>query len=335
MNTEEQIQTSKTNSPERTISNEINNVEQMAEKIKQLELILNERSKRDIADEMAAIKMFPTIDPDEVVIAESSDTDTEAPTLNSGEDKPFLSIIGDHRSKKNGLILFRCHDTDDENDSWCDADKAITNVGKKEFRRYIKLNKLKQKTYAPVTVKPTKPVGKKDLKRMANLSKEKAVVSMTKIIEKRKTNAGEKYKVLMEDLGSTWKTIDEIGPDFRQLITEYDDQQKTKEKPKKNTPKNTPTKNKKTTKKNSPTKNTKTTKKNSPTKNKKTTKKNSPTKNKKTTNKNSPTQNKKTTNKNSPTKNKKTTNKNSPTETKKTTEKNNAKRKQSSKKNSA
>ena len=253
MQTDEQTLPSTRTHPERTIGNENDNVEKLAEKIKQLEALLDERSKRAISDEELAIKMFPRIDPDEVIV-QSSDTETEDPSVNSGKDKPFLSKIGNHKSKKNGVILFRCHDTDDENDSWCDADKAVTNVGKKEFRRYVKVNKLKQKTYTPVDVKPIKPVGKKDLKRMANLSKGKANVStiITKIIGKRRTNDGEKYKVLTEDLRATWKTIDEIGPDFSQLITEYDDPDRRDEES--DVPKSNKKKKKEKRKKKSPTK---------------------------------------------------------------------------------
>ena len=240
-------------SPQENVCNANNNVEKMAQKIKQLEAILNERNKRAISDDEIAMKMFPPIDPDEVV-PQSSDTETEAASVNSANDKPFLSKIGDHRSKTNGLILFRCHDTDDENDSWCDADKAVTNVGKKEFKRYVKINKLKEQTYTPATAQPVKAVGKKDLKRLANISKGKSNGSkvITKIIEKRKTNNGQKYKVITEDLQVTWKTMDEMGPDYTKLITEYDDMMKnleqTKTKSPKKSPKKSPNKNKKTTK---------------------------------------------------------------------------------------
>ena len=223
MHRPEQTDLSRPSSPQAIISENDDNLEQMAEKIRKLQAMLNDKSKMTISDDEVAKKMFPTTDPDEVPGQSGDEIETDSPSVNSSSHTPFLSKVGDHKTKENGLILFRCHDTDDENESWCDADKAVTNVGKKEFRWYVNDNNLNKTAYTPVAVKPVKPVGKKDMKRMANMSKVRADVSkfMSKIIERRQTNDGEKYKVLTDDLRATWKTIDDIGPDFCRLINEF------------------------------------------------------------------------------------------------------------------
>ena len=198
------------------------NVEKMAEKIRNLEAMLNDTVRRtDTLEEVDINKLFPREDPEEIRSYTQTDTSSDDLSVNTAKDKPFLTGIGGHTFKENGAILFRCHDTDDDNESWCLADKAITNVGKKLFKKYVEDNKLKKTSYTPATVKP---ISKKNLKKLANISQSKANNSknIIKIIETRRTNDGDKYKVICQDLTTTWKTNNQIGPNFMQLINEFE-----------------------------------------------------------------------------------------------------------------
>ena len=103
----------------------------MAEKIRKLEAMLNDTVRRtDTLEEVDMNKLFPREDPDEIRSYTPTDPSSDDLSVNTSKDKPFLPGIGGHTLKENGAISFRCHDTDDHNESWCLADKAITNVGK-------------------------------------------------------------------------------------------------------------------------------------------------------------------------------------------------------------
>ena len=207
-----------------------NNLETMATKIKELQAMLTQKegpNKTDNdEDDEDIVYPFDPIDIDEVRNHSSSSSETESDheSVNSAKDSPFLSTIGGHKFRDNGAISFRCHDTDDDNESWCDANKAITNVGKKVFNTYVKENKLKKASYNPVSVKP---VSKKDLRKVANKAKAKQNVEkvMLKITNKRRSLEGVIYKVMTDDLKETWKTKNEIGPHFDRLVTEYVERQ--------------------------------------------------------------------------------------------------------------
>ena len=194
---------------------------------KDVEMKINEnegiKNPRDTEDSI--VYPFKPTDPEEVdSCGLSSSTESELESVNSAKDNPFLSTIGGHKFRDDGAILFRCHDTDDDNESWCNSNKAITNVGKKVFEKYVNSKNLKKKTYTPQSIKPA---SKKDLRRLANINKAKQDVKkvMLKIVERRKAKNGDMYKVLTEDLKHTWETIESIGPEFCQLMNEYNQKQ--------------------------------------------------------------------------------------------------------------
>ena len=92
----------------------------MAAKIRKLEAMLNDTVRRtDTLEEVDMNKLFPSEDPDEIRSYTQTDLSSDLCSVNTAQDKPFLTGIGGHTFKQNGAILFRCCDTDDENESWC------------------------------------------------------------------------------------------------------------------------------------------------------------------------------------------------------------------------
>ena len=199
---------------------ESNDVNKIAQKIEELEQMLRDTVKRTTTlEEVDMNFLFPN-EEEENKSSSKSNTDTEISSVNTADDTPFLSKISEHKFKQNGAILFLCQDSDEDNETWCDANKAITNVGTKTFKKYVSENNLKKKTYTPTFAKN---VTKTQVKSNANKSKIKAGASkdMIKIIGKRKAKKGVMYKVVAKDLTEKWKTIDEIGSDYPRLLNEY------------------------------------------------------------------------------------------------------------------
>ena len=199
---------------------ESNDVNKMAQKIQELEQMLRDTVKRTTTlEEVDMNFLFPN-EEEENKSSSKSNTDTKILSVNTADDTPFLSKISEHKFKQNGAILFLCQDSDEDNETWCDANKAITNVGTKTFKKYVSENNLKKKTYTPTFAKN---VTKTQVKSNANKSKIKAGASkdMIKIIGKRKAKKGVMYKVVAKDLTENWKTIEEIGSDYPRLLNEY------------------------------------------------------------------------------------------------------------------
>mmetsp|Transcript_3013 Transcript_3013/g.2898 ORF Transcript_3013/g.2898 Transcript_3013/m.2898 type:complete len:127 (-) Transcript_3013:801-1181(-) len=78
-----------------------------------------------------------------------SATTEELSSVNSADDTPYFTKIGDHTFKSNRAIKFRCHDIDDKNERWCKYQKAVTNIGHNFFQSYVKNKNLKKRQYEP------------------------------------------------------------------------------------------------------------------------------------------------------------------------------------------
>ena len=214
------IQEEKTND-----ESELNDVDKMAAKIKQLEKMLCETVERTKKmEDVDMDKLFPKENVDDVEEYSSSSDEAKSTvsSVNTADDTPFLSKIGEHKFKQNGAILFLCQDSDEDNETWCDANKAVTNVGQKTFRKYVSDNNLKKASYAPTF---GKTITKQQAKSSANKSKINAVDSkeLIKITEKRTSQKGDMYKVIAKDLSEEWYTVTEIGSDYSRLLKEYEE----------------------------------------------------------------------------------------------------------------
>ena len=201
-------------------------MQEVTRKLAVLEKKLKEQRNTIFSEELD--NMLPKVDIDAMLDEvphryDTSDSESE----NSSDDEPFYSSINNHKLHDNGSYRFLCQDEKGTTIIWCDYQNALTNVGRKVMREYVKANSLEKNRYLPKGEKPRK---KSDTRKSVNKKKLQSMeeVIITKVINRKKIKDGFMFKVLMSDMTSAWLKKDELE-DHDHLIEEYETQLKEKE----------------------------------------------------------------------------------------------------------
>ena len=200
--------------------------QEVTRKLAVLEKQLQQQRTTIFSEELDSI--LPKVNIDELLdeVPKHSDT-TESESDNSTDDEPFYSVIADHKLHDNGSYKFLCKDDAGATMIWCDYINALTNVGKKVMRKYVKEHSLDKSKYLSKTDQPRKKseTRKSVNKRQLQL---KETVTFTKILQTKQTNNGVMYKVMKSDLTSGWFKKKELE-DHNHLFDEYKKQTKENE----------------------------------------------------------------------------------------------------------